>query len=173
MPTGGDFEASVILTEDARLIRLLRWVKENLSRPLSLAEAAYLVGLERTYFSRFFRDTVGCTFSDWSRGLRIEKAKILLRRRGPTIFSVAISVGYSEITTFERAFKKETGLSPRAYRNGCEPLSSRQACIVLNSHSRRPAVSASGRALSQRQRTPTFQTNADSTTTNAENNAAR
>src|SRR5689334_2844562 len=114
MPTWGELEASVILTEDARLHRLLRYLKENLSRPVSLAEAARFVGLERTYFSRFFRVAVGCTFSDWSRGLRIEKAKILLRRRGPTVFSVAISVGYSDITTFERAFKKQTGVSPRA-----------------------------------------------------------
>ena len=133
MPTGGEFEESVILTEDPRLHRLLRHVKENLSRPVSLAEAAHLVGLERTYFSRFFRAAVGCTFSDWSRGLRIEKAKILLRRRGPTIFSVAISVGYQDITTFERAFKKQTGSSPRVYRNECEPQPSRQMFVALTS----------------------------------------
>jgi len=136
MSTGGEFEASVILTEDPRLHRLLRHVKDNLSRPVSLAEAAHLVGLERTYFSRFFRCAVGCRFSDWSRGLRIEKAKILLRRRGPTIFSVAISVGYSDITTFERAFKKQTGFSPRVYRNECEPAPSRAMFVVASSRIR-------------------------------------
>jgi len=124
MRTSAEFERLVILTEDPRLHRLLRHVKENLSRRISLAEAANLVGLERTYFSRFFRATVGCGFGEWSRGLRIEKAKILLRRRGPMVFSVAISVGYPNLTTFERAFKKQTGFSPRVYRNECEPAGS-------------------------------------------------
>lgn len=130
MPTSGEYEASVILTEDPRLQRLLRHVKANLSRPVSLTDAAHLVGLEKTYFSRFFRVTVGCTYSDWSRGLRVEKAKLLLRRRGPTIFSVAISVGYSDITTFERAFKKETGFSPRAYRNSVFVLAQPRISVV-------------------------------------------
>jgi AraC-like DNA-binding protein len=164
-------EAFVILTEDARLHRLLRYLKEDLSRPVSLAEAARVVGSERTYFSRFFRVVVGCTFSDWSRGLRIEKAKTLLRRRGPTIFSVAGSVGYSDMTTFGRAFKKQTGMSPRAYRNTCEPRPFRQATIVAHSRYCSTAASAPVRTLCQR--TPTLQTKADSTTTDAENTTAR
>jgi AraC-like DNA-binding protein len=152
--SGGEFEASVILTEDPRLQRLLRYVKDNLARPISLAEAAQLVGLERTYFSRFFRSAVGFRFSDWSRGLRIEKAKVLLRRRGPTVFAVAITVGYADITTFERAFKKQTGFSPRVYRNECEPQSARQIAVVVTRLSqeanvRRVANSDNKRRLSQ------------------------
>lgn len=130
MPTSGEFEASVILAADPRLERLLRYVKDNISRPVSLAEAAHLVGLERTYFSRFFRVAVGCCFSDWSRALRMEKAKMLLRRRGPTIFAVAISVGYSDITTFERAFKKHTGSSPRDYRNSAHLTAENRIRVV-------------------------------------------
>ena len=101
---------------DPRLERLSRHVLSNLSERLTLSRAAEVAGLERTYFSRFFHAVAGRTFSEWNRAIRMERAKALLLRRGPSILSIAITVGYTDITTFERAFKKYAGISPRAYR---------------------------------------------------------
>jgi AraC-like DNA-binding protein len=118
-----DSEASDVegpFTADLRIERLTRYVLANLSERLTLARAAEVAGLERTYFSRFFHSAAGCTFSAWNRAIRMEKAKVLLLRKGPSILSIAITVGYTDITTFERAFKKYAGISPRTYRYGSE-----------------------------------------------------
>jgi YesN/AraC family two-component response regulator len=68
--------------------------------------AAEIVGLERTYFSRFFRNAVGQTFFEWNQEIRMQRAKTLLRRKDRSITSVALAVGYRDLTTFERAFKR-------------------------------------------------------------------
>jgi transcriptional regulator GlxA family with amidase domain len=105
---------------DPRFHRLAIHVRKNLDKHLSLAQAAGIVGLERTYFSRVFRDLAGLKFSDWIRTVRIERAGELLSTSGRiTIMSVALTVGYRDLTTFERAFKQCKGISPRDYRVSC------------------------------------------------------
>lgn len=118
VPTPFDPLQQLTRIGDPRLEHLASYVSTNLCRRLSLAQAAEIVGLERTHFSRMFRHQTGYTFSEWNRSVRIERAKVLLRRRGIKIVTIAFSVGYRDLTTFERAFKKCSGMSPRAYRYG-------------------------------------------------------
>jgi transcriptional regulator GlxA family with amidase domain len=104
------------LAEHKRLRPLLAHVLNNLSERLSSAQAAKIVSVERKYFSRFFPRETGFKFSWWNREIRIRLATQLLHQKGRNIDSVAIAVGYMDLTTFARAFKKCTGIGPRAYR---------------------------------------------------------
>jgi two-component system response regulator YesN len=101
---------------DWRLEQLLCYLKSNLSEPLSLSTAATLCRLETTYFSRYFRMHTGMNFSDWYRRVRIERAKALLSQPRMKVDAVSGAVGYNHITTFERAFRKCTGLCPAEYK---------------------------------------------------------
>lgn len=83
---------------------------------LSQTDLAWLLDLERTYCSRVFRETTGRTFSGWMRKIRISHAQTLLLRGANTITEVSLSVGYSDLTTFERNFRREVGMSPTSYR---------------------------------------------------------
>ena len=85
-------------------------------------EGAKIVCVETKYFSKFFQET-GFKFSWWDRELRIRLATQLLRQKGCTIDSVALAVGYADLTTFARAFKKCKGIGPQAYRRSprCSP----------------------------------------------------
>lgn len=99
-----------------RLRRLMNHVASHVDDPLSLARAAQICGLERTYFCRFFRAHAGILFSDWSRRIRVERAKTLLRGEHRSVLAVALAVGYRDITTFERNFRRCEQLSPAEYR---------------------------------------------------------
>ncbi len=101
---------------DWRLEQLLLYLKSNLSEPLSLSTAATLCCLETTYFSRYFRQHTGMNFTAWYRRVRIERAKALLSQPRMKVDVVAGAVGYNHITTFERAFRKCTGLCPAEYK---------------------------------------------------------
>lgn len=70
------------------------------------------------YISQFFKDHMGENFSTYLERLRISKASQLLVDSKLTINDIADEVGYYSSHTFRRAFKREKGVSPSAYRQG-------------------------------------------------------
>lgn len=106
---------------DRRVARVIRVVAHDLSQRTTLVEAARVAGLNPAYFSRRFRQIVGMNFVQWSRYARIEEAKRLLRIVDLSITGISASVGYPDLTTFERAFKSCVGVSPRVYRRQSPP----------------------------------------------------
>ena len=99
-----------------RLSRLKHYVDEHYSERIRLSDAAGVVALERTYFSKFFHSKTGVCFKDWLALERITHAIELIDRRNFTIPGVATRVGYTDLRTFERAFKRYVGITPREYR---------------------------------------------------------
>lgn len=103
------------------LQRVKEYVETNLEEEISLEMAARVAGLEEKYFSAFFRRRTGVGFKAWLTELRIQRAKDMLRERDHRITSVAFSVGYRDLRTFERAFKRHTGMTPRSFKASVRP----------------------------------------------------
>jgi AraC-like DNA-binding protein len=59
---------------------------------------------------------VGLGFAEWSTLIRIKEAKELLKIIDLSITGVAAAVGYPDVTTFARVFRKYESMSPRDYR---------------------------------------------------------
>ena len=108
--------APALVCNDRRVARVLRHVLEDLTRRATCASAARVAGLERAYFSKLFRSVMAVPFTEWNACVRIEEAKRLLRAIDLSITAVGASVGYDDVTTFERAFKRLEGVSPREHR---------------------------------------------------------
>jgi AraC-like DNA-binding protein len=83
---------------------------------INLRRFAEMMNLEKTYCCKVFRATTGKSFCAWVREIRIEHAQALLRLPKASITDVAHAVGYSDVTTFARNFRRVTGLSPRRFR---------------------------------------------------------
>ena len=109
-------DVSRAIERHPRLSKVQEWVHSNIDKRISLSAAANIAGLERCYFSRVFRATVGVCFRDWLRATRVSRAAELLTRPHASVFDVALQVGYRNPRTFERAFKKVVGLTPSTYR---------------------------------------------------------
>ncbi|HEX2254686.1 MAG TPA: AraC family transcriptional regulator [Thermoanaerobaculia bacterium] len=103
------------LDRSGRLRRLREYVHHHLEEAISLQCAARQVGLERTYFSSFFHRRTGCRFNTWLRLVKITRALELLDH-DLSITELAHLVGYQDLTTFERAFKRTTGSTPSRMR---------------------------------------------------------
>jgi len=113
-------------TEDAfqyyeRLKRVREYVIANLEQPLSLADAARVARTERKYFSIFFKKKTGICFSAWLHQIRLEAAMDLLRSRNLTVTEVAYLVGYRDVRSLERSFKRNVGMTPRDFKNLSRP----------------------------------------------------
>ena len=82
----------------------------------SLSDAADLVGLEKKYFSRFFKEKTGICFKDWISCVRVKRSQEMLKERDYTVTETCFAVGFRDLRTFERAFKKHTGMTPRDFK---------------------------------------------------------
>lgn len=104
-----------------RLARLRQAILEDISKPWTLADAAAVVNLEPTYFSKFFRCTVGLTYTSWLRRVRVQRATQLLRRQNLPITQVAFEVGYGSLRAFQRAFRTEMKMTAQQFKIEARP----------------------------------------------------
>jgi len=105
----------------SRLQRVKEHVDEYYSEEISLEKAAGIAATEKTYFSTFFRQKVGITFTDWLRRLRVAKAIEILKTRNQSICDIAFEVGFGDLRSFERAFKRYTNLTAREFKKSILP----------------------------------------------------
>ena len=87
-----------------------------LTEPLSLPAVAAEFGLSPQYFSTFFRDNFGRTFTQHINSLRIEQAARLLRETDLPVMEVGFRVGFDNFSYFIKRFRLVYGVSPSHYR---------------------------------------------------------
>lgn len=102
--------------DDERIRRARSFLRENLDRPLSLAEIAAAADLSRYHFLRLFQRQTGETPHRYLTRLRIEQGREELARGSATISEIAARCGFNSPSSFSNAFQRETGCTPSAYR---------------------------------------------------------
>ena len=103
----------------ARQLReIVGYLGEHFTEPLSLPEVASHFGLSPQYFSTFFRENFGRTFTQHINSLRIEQAARLLRETDLPVMEVGFSVGFDNFSYFIKRFRSVYGVSPSHYRKG-------------------------------------------------------
>ncbi len=101
-----------------KIQRALKYIEDNFMRKIGRGEVAKEACMEPTYFSKIFKDVTGKDFREYLNDHRITKAKeILLNGSKLSITEIALALGFGDITTFERIFKRTVGLTPMQYRN--------------------------------------------------------
>jgi AraC-like DNA-binding protein len=99
------------------LSRVIRYVRENLARRISLAGAAAAADLSPNYVAHLIKKETGRTFTDLVTGRRMEKARELLAHTSMRIAEVAEAVGFEDEAYFARRFRQCFHAAPRAYRD--------------------------------------------------------
>lgn len=94
-----------------------RYITEHISESLSLSEIAGTINYNAAYISRLYKKARGISLFEYITQSRIRLAANLLTTTNDSIQSIATKTGYDTAQYFSIAFKKETGLSPRDYRN--------------------------------------------------------
>src|SRR5918911_3762412 len=103
------------------LQKVKRYIVENFSRDITLKDVAQIAGVERKYFSSFFHKKVGVCFKYWLMYVRICEAERLMKAKNYSITQVAFRIGFADLRTFERAFKRCTGFTPRDFKKSVNP----------------------------------------------------
>lgn len=104
---------------DAQVRRLIEqamiYLQDNYMNDISLDNCADRIGTNPFFLSKNFKQVTGKNFIDYLTGLRLDKAKELLRESSLKINDVAVQVGYQH-SYFNRLFKKLEGMTPSRYR---------------------------------------------------------
>lgn len=95
---------------------VMQFIRNNYDSTFSLDELASRCQLNSSYFSRVFREKAGIPLFEYINRLRIERAVQLLRNSSLSILEIAMTVGYNNVSFFNRYFRKLKGCSPGEMR---------------------------------------------------------
>lgn len=107
---------SVSLKNQEKINAIIRFIRQNLHRELTVAELANEAHLNADYFSRVFYEIVKIRPVKFIQEKRIERAQLLLSTTTYSISEIASKVGLDNISYFTRLFKKQLGRTPGEYR---------------------------------------------------------
>ena len=112
------YAPSLVEREHQTLSSVLRFIHDNSTERISLGDAAAHVNMSVPAFTRFFRRVTGTTFVAYLNEWRINRACLLLRETAHSVLEISNTVGYNNLSHFNRQFLKFTGVTPRDYRAG-------------------------------------------------------
>jgi AraC-like DNA-binding protein len=93
------------------------YIRDRYAEELSLPDIAAHFRLNPSYFSRLFTRHTGTHVFEYLNTLRIQKSCVLLKRSSLSIVEIAFSIGYNNLSHFNRYFRRVMGMSPREFRN--------------------------------------------------------
>lgn len=102
---------------DARVERALERLRAAIgSTPPPIGELAQETCLSTGHFIRLFRSEMGCTPLQYLIAKKMERAQERLLSGDEEVKEVAFSLGFDDVSYFNRLFRRATGTTPRAYR---------------------------------------------------------
>ena len=96
--------------------RVVRYIKEHYSEPITREFLADMLHVSPGYLSRIFIKTTGLHFREYLIGVRIQHACDLLEYTDLSIHAIAARCGFDDSNYFSSVFKNIVGLSPRQYK---------------------------------------------------------
>ncbi|WP_432156719.1 GlxA family transcriptional regulator [Streptomyces sp. bgisy153] len=106
---------------DESLAPLLAWAQQRLDTPLTVADLAAEAAVSATTLHRRFRTQLGTTPNAWLTAQRVTLARRLLERGDTRIDAVARNSGLGTPANLRILLRRETGLTPSAYRQRFGP----------------------------------------------------
>lgn len=111
-----DTQSRPLVAEKAELLdQVLAYIEQSMSEKLTLADVAKHFFISESTITQTFRKKMGISFYRYVTQRRLISAKALMEK-GASLESIAEQVGFSDYSSFFRAFKQEYGVSPRQYR---------------------------------------------------------
>jgi AraC-like DNA-binding protein len=105
--------------EKAAILRLIASGYANAG--LDLEHIVSETGVNRNKINEILKSEFGYTFSSYLNKLRLtEAARLLAEKETAAVAEIAYSVGYSNVSYFNKLFKEEYGCTPKAFRTVCE-----------------------------------------------------
>ena len=107
--------------DNDRIKRMLRFIQQNLSSPITVAEIAAAAAVSESECLRCFRATIGSAPIHFLKQLRLQRAAALLAAGQEKISDIAEDCGFLDMSYFARSFRALYGCTPGEYRQRHRP----------------------------------------------------
>jgi AraC-like DNA-binding protein len=98
--------------------KVIEYISNNYyDNMLSVDSIADYFSVSPSYLSRYMKDHLGYSITDYIHEMRLKKAKLLLKNSEKTIAIIAQEVGYNSLHNFTRVFKRYERITPTDFRN--------------------------------------------------------
>lgn len=98
-----------------RILNLVDYLHEHYQEKFSLAALAESVSMSRNECCRYFKLMMNMTITEYLLEYRLTKAAALLESSGLSVTEIAEQTGFCDVSYFIKAFRRKTGITPKAY----------------------------------------------------------
>lgn len=115
--------SSVIKNEDIisddLCLKVIEYMQLHINEKLSMEALSRSLSFSKSYISRRFASTYGCSIIDYFNQMKLNEAKRLIRDTNKNFFEISDMLMFSNSHYFSTLFKKHTGLTPTQYKRVC------------------------------------------------------
>lgn len=95
---------------------MVEYIQNNYQKNIRLKDLSVITHMSGTRLSVLFKEKVGCSFTEYLVGWRMNQAKKYLTETDKPMKEISMQVGYEDYSQFTKMFKKVTGKNPQEYR---------------------------------------------------------
>jgi len=95
----------------------LRYIRRNISRPLTVKDVAEHMHISSGYLAAIFQKEIGMTVSQAIARVRVDEAKRLLKQTDKPLADIAAYLSFSSQSHFQNVFRRWEGITPGRYRS--------------------------------------------------------
>jgi AraC-like DNA-binding protein len=106
----------ILVKNKQRLGKVIAYLIEHFTEPISLSHIAGLASMNEAAFCRFFKSQTGHTLMQYLTELRIRYACELLSKDEDSVTQICFQVGFENVSHFIQAFKKHRNQTPLEFR---------------------------------------------------------
>ena len=115
---------STIIKKDDALsddlcLKVIEYMELHINEKLSMETLSRSLSFSKSYISRRFAATYGCSIIDYFNQMKLGEAKRLIRDTNKNFFEISDMLMFSNSHYFSTLFKKHTGLTPTQYKKVC------------------------------------------------------
>ena len=112
-----DSAAGILKAEEPELLdKVTAYIEDHYAEHMTIRDIAHKFYISDSSISHQFKQKMGISIYHYVTQRRLISAKNLITK-GIALEHVATQVGFSDYSSFYRAFKQEYGISPRQYKN--------------------------------------------------------
>lgn len=114
----GSSSAPAIVSDKqmARVQKMIRFMAEQYTQPISVADIASAGGVSEGYGMGLLQKTLGMSMTSYLTKLRLYHAKSALLENNEKIVTIAMDSGFGSLSRFYEVFSKDTGQTPQSFR---------------------------------------------------------